>query len=367
MRTTGIKAALCRIPLPRPIVLGPVRITTRDIVAVRVLAEDGSHGDAIAYPRGMPLLETVKSLSRSFLDVDPHFRAGAVDAVLQGFVNTRPVYIRAAGLFEIALTDLACKAADLPLFKMLGAVRDKLPLMAVAGYFMHERSVDDIAGEVERRVDEGYARVKIMLHGADPHFDADLVQACARRAGGRLAVDAHWSWRSIPEAMRTIKRIDDAGLLFLEDPFGAGQNHLIPRLQGQMKTRLAAGEDMPDVDSLFALTDTVTSLRVDATTCGGITAAQSVTAAARMRGVEVLPHVFLPVHAHLGCASPAVAVGEIIPEDTGADPLHLLYARQLKVVDAMVHLTDDPGAGFALDWTQVEKYAAETFAADLDK
>jgi L-alanine-DL-glutamate epimerase-like enolase superfamily enzyme len=231
---------------------------------------------------------------------------------------------------------------------------------------MHERSVDDIADEVERRIDQGYARVKIMLSGADPDFDADLVHACAKRAEGRLAVDAHWSWRSIPEALQTIRRIDDAGLLFLEDPFGPGQNHLIGRLQGQMKTRLAAGEAMPDVDSLFPLTDTLTSLRVDATTCGGIAAAQSVTAAARMRGVEVLPHVFLGLHAHLGCASPAVAVGEIIPEETGADPLHLLFARRVKVVDAMAHMTDEPGAGFALDWHQVERYAVETVAADLD-
>lgn len=367
MKTVGIKAALCRIPLPRPIVLGPVRITTRDIVAVRILAEDGSHGDAIAYPRGMPLLETVKSLSRSFLGVDPHYRTGLVDLVLNGFVNTRPVYVRAAGLFEIALTDLACKAAELPLFKMLGAVRDKLPLMAVAGYYMHERTVEDIADEVESRIDEGYARVKIMLHGNDPDFDTTLVMACAKRAGARLAVDAHWSWRSIPEAMQTIRRIDDAGLLFLEDPFGAGQNHLISRLQGQMKTRLAAGEDMPDVDSLFALTDTLTSLRVDATTCGGISAAQSVAAAARMRGAEVLPHVFLPLHAHLGCASLAVAVGEIIPEQTGADPLHLLFERQVSVVDATACMTDEPGAGFALDWTQVERFAAETFAAQVER
>lgn len=62
-----------------------------------------------------------------------------------------------------------------------------------------------------------------------------------------------------------------------------------------------------------------------------------------------------------------MAVWEITPEETGADPLHLLFAGQVKVADAMAQLTDDPGAGLALDWSKVEKYRAQTLAAHLDK
>ena len=63
MKITEIRIAECRLPLPRPIRLGPVEIRTRDFVAVRVYTDGGIMGDALGYPRGTALFESLKRMA----------------------------------------------------------------------------------------------------------------------------------------------------------------------------------------------------------------------------------------------------------------------------------------------------------------
>ena len=236
--------------------------------------------------------------------------------------------------------------------------------MAVGGYYLNERSIDDVCDEMRALVDTGHQRVKIMLSGADPDFDRRYVDAVASVTEGRLGADAHWSWRSVPQALRTCSLIDQAGLLFLEDPFGAYQWPLAFQLQSHLKTPVAMGEDMPDEVSLFGLTDRLSVLRVDATTCGGIGSATDVIAAATLRGAAILPHVFGQLHAQLAGAFSGIEAVEYIPQVTGADPLSLILRRHLNIDDGMLAIDEEPGAGIELDWDEVEKYAVATFRVD---
>lgn len=357
-----VRLAECRIPLPRPIRLGPVEITTRDFVVMAVETADGRLGEALGYPRGTPLFDAAALVARRVIGTRASHRRATLGSYLAGAVNGRPAMVRAVSLYDIALGDLAARAAGLPLHHMLGALRDTVPLMAVAGYYLDQRTIDDVADEARALVDAGYDRVKIMLRGDDPDFDRRYVEAVSAAAPGRLAADAHWSWNTVAEAMRTIRAIDDAGLLFLEDPFGAYRNHLLADLQAQMRTPLAAGEDMPDADALAGLADAIPVLRVDATTCGGFTAALAVCEAAGLRGATVLPHVFAPVHGCLAGVSAAVEMCEVIPEQTGADPLGRLLRRLPRIEDGVLHIDQAPGAGVEIDWDAVERHATRTLA-----
>lgn len=363
MRVKGLVAAECKIPLPRPIKLGPVEIKTRDFVALRLTAEDGTFGDAIGYPRGTALFESVRLLSERLVDCDVHERRAFSENTLGSFVNGRPTFIKAASLIDIALWDIAAKLAQQPLFRLLGGSRREVPVMAVGGYYLNERSIEDVCEEVRALVDTGHQRLKIMLSGSDPEFDRRYVDAVTSVAGGKLGVDAHWSWRSLPQALRTCRLIDDAGLLFLEDPFGAYQWPLAFQLQSHLKTQVAMGEDMPDDVSLFGLTERLSVLRVDATTCGGVGPAIDVIGAATLRGAAVLPHVFGQLHAQLAGAYSGIEAVEYIPETTGADPLSLILRRNLKIANGMLSIDEEPGAGIELDWAGVERFQVNSFEA----
>jgi len=366
VRTTRLQAAECSVPLPKPIRLGPVEIFNRDFVVLRLHAKDGLYGDAIGYPRGTPLLESVSRLSRRFLDVDPFLRRQAVDRVLGSLVNGRPSYIRATSLFEIALTDIACKVMGAPWYKLMGGVRNTAPVMVVAGYYLDSRTIDDVVREVSGLLEAGFPRIKINLLGTDPVFDARYVEQVNRVAEGHLAADAHWSWNSVAAAISGFRRLDEAGLAFLEDPFGPYRNDWVADLAAQIKTPIACGEDMPDTGSLLRLTDHARYLRVDATTCGGIGAAFGVSEAASLKGATILPHVFLPLHAQLAGCCPGVEMAELVAQSSGADPLDLLLLRMPPIENGFVHIDQTPGLGIELNWSNVEKYCVNSVAIDLE-
>jgi L-alanine-DL-glutamate epimerase-like enolase superfamily enzyme len=357
MKITRILLAEAKIPLPKTLRLGAVAIDTRDFVGVRIETDAGIFGDSLGYPRGTPLVDALGRVANGLIGTDPLMRRQGLHAFELANATSRPVYSRALSLIDIALWDISAKVAGLPLYRMLGGLRSKVPVTAVAGYYMDTRSVDDIADEVAKRIDEGYARVKVMLKGDDPEFDLRYVQGVTRRAPGRVAADAHWSWSSLTEAMRFCRTIDDAGLAFLEDPFAPQDGELTAALQQRLKTPIAAGEDVVDMRSMRRLAEGISVLRVDATTCGGITGALAALQVANMGGCTVFPHVFAPLHLQLACAFPQVEGVEYIPTESGADPLETLLLRPPVVADGWMTASEEPGAGLELDWPRVEASA----------
>lgn len=359
MRITRVLVALVRVPLPHELRLGPVRIATRDYVALRVETDAGVHGDALGYPRGTPLLEACVRVARGLPGRDALMRREALLGFEQANVTSLASYSRALSLVDIALWDIACKVAGLPLYKMLGGLRARVPVTAVAGYYMDRRPLQDIADEVASRIDEGFARVKVMLKGDDPEFDLRYVQAVTSRAPGRVAADAHWSWTTLTEALRVCRLMDDAGLAFLEDPFAPQAVELTTALAGRLRTPLAAGEDVPDARALHRLAGSVAVLRVDATTCGGVTGALAALQAAALAGCSVLPHVFAPLHAHLACAFGQIEAVEWIPAASGADPLQALLLHPPGTHDGQWVVSEEAGCGLELDWSRVQEQSQQ--------
>jgi L-alanine-DL-glutamate epimerase-like enolase superfamily enzyme len=353
MKIKSIRIAELKVPLPRVLRLGSVQITTRDFVAVRIETDADVCGDAFGYSRGTPLFETLARASQGLIGTDPLLRRMGLQAFELANSTSRPMFARALSMLDIALWDMAAKVAGLPLFRLLGGLRTSAPVTAVAGYYMDQRPIAAIADEVAMRIDQGYPRVKVMLKGDDPAFDLGYLRAVTERAPGRVAADAHWSWSSLTEALRVMRPLDDLGLAFLEDPFVAQDVELTASLQSKLRTPIAAGEDVSDARAMSRLAAGVAVLRVDATTCGGITGAIAAMHAAHFGGCSVLPHVFAPLHLHLACAFPVVEGVEFIPPESGADPLEALLARPIVVTDGHMKVDEEPGAGTELDWTRV--------------
>lgn len=360
MKVVKIEAAECQLPILHPIKLGPVTIQTRDFVALRLTTNAGVVGDALGYTRATPLLQTVEHIASLFIDADPLERAAITHDFQRAHVNGGPAFVRAVSLFDIALTDAAAKFLNVPLYKLLGGNRTEIPVLAIAGYYLNERSPESVRDEVSRLIGDGFPRTKIMLSGSDAAGDRYLAELCTDAAKGALAVDAHWAWQSVAEALETCRRLDDLGLLFLEDPFGPNRPTHLARLQALLRTPIAAGEDSIDANALDAIGNAALVLRVDATTCGGIEAATHAIHAASAAGCDILPHVHHHLHAQIAGAMPQIRFVEVIPEQTGADPAHLLLAETPTLKNGHVRLTGSPGAGCNLHWPNVERYAVRS-------
>ena len=74
LQITKVQIAECGIPLPYVLRLGPVEIRTRDYVLLRVELTQRVFGEAIGYPRGTPLFDTLSSMARRILGKDSRMR-----------------------------------------------------------------------------------------------------------------------------------------------------------------------------------------------------------------------------------------------------------------------------------------------------
>jgi L-alanine-DL-glutamate epimerase-like enolase superfamily enzyme len=357
MQISRVRLAECPMPLPHILRLGPVEIRTRDYLAVRIETDTGLFGDALGYPRGTPLFETLSNMARRILGGDVTMRRELLWNLEQSNVPGRAALTRGLSLLDIALWDIACKKAAQPLYQLLGGLRKQAAVTVVAGYYMDRRSIADVVDEVALLRDAGYERMKIMLKGDDPSFDRKYVSAVTEKAPGRIAADAHWTWNTLTEAKRLCRDLDRFELNFLEDPFAASDWRLTHELQGEITTPLAAGEDVFGPRALADLVGGIDILRVDATTCGGLTGAIEAIHIAAAAGKTVFPHVFAPLHLHLACAFPNVEGVEVIPQESGADPLHALLRECPIPKDGRLKPSEEPGAGISINWEAVEKAA----------
>jgi L-alanine-DL-glutamate epimerase-like enolase superfamily enzyme len=357
MKISRIQIAECRIPLPKVLTLGTTQVRTRDYVALRLETDSGLTGDALGYTRGTPLYESLEMVSRRVIGRDPLMRSELTASLQNANVPGRGAFPRAISLLDIACWDLLGKDAELPLFRLLGGLRREVGATAVAGYYMDLRTIVDINDEVEKLFDCGYSRVKIMLNGNDPDFDRAYLAAITKDPAGPVAADAHWSWATLTEAKRFCRDLDGFGLDFLEDPFAASDLQMTHELQKGLATPIAAGEDVQDARALRELIAGIGILRVDATTCGGISGAVEAVHHANGVGKSVFPHVWAPLHVHLACAFPCVEGVEVVPEHTGADPLEQLLRDLPRLQDGKFRPSEEPGAGIVLNWEAVKKAA----------
>ena len=357
MQISRVQIAECPISLPHVLRLGPVEIRTRDYVVVRIETDAGIFGEAIGYPRGTPLFETLSSMARRVLGADVQMRRRVMFDLEQSNIPARAALTRALSLIDIALWDIASKQAGQPLVQLLGRLREAAEATIVAGYYMDRRSISDVVDEISLLENAGCRRVKIMLRGDDAAFDQKYVSAAAGKMPGRVAADAHWSWSTLTEAKRICRHLDGFGLSFLEDPFAASDWRLTHQLRRELSTPIAAGEDVFGTRSISDLVSGIDILRVDATTCGGVTGAIEAINLAAAAGKTVLPHVFPPLHVHFACAFPNVEGVEVIPEESGADPLQQLLRNVPAIKDGEMSPSEEPGVGISINWEAAERLA----------
>jgi L-alanine-DL-glutamate epimerase-like enolase superfamily enzyme len=357
LKITKIQIAECGIALPYVLRLGPVEIRTRDYVLLRMETESGIFGEAVGYPRGTPLFEVLSNMGRRMLGKDARMRRQAMFALESSNVPARGGLTRGLSMLDVAFWDIAAKLSNQPLFQLLGGLRDAAEVTVVAGYYVDQRGVDDVVKEVRALDEAGCRRVKIMLKGDDRAFDLKYASAVAQAMPGRVAADAHWTWSTFTEAKRACLDLDDLGLNFLEDPFSAADIRWTHQLRRELKTPIAAGEDVFGPGVVGDLVSGIDVLRVDATTVGGITGAVEAIGIAAAAGRTVFPHVFAPLHVHLACAFPNVEAVEWITKESGADPLDKFLRRLPVMREGKMAPSMEPGAGISIDWDAVERVA----------
>jgi L-alanine-DL-glutamate epimerase-like enolase superfamily enzyme len=354
-RVVAADVTVAAVPLEWPIHLRGEAIREREYVVLRLRTDSGLEGAAIGYTRGLPVAPALDRFAASIVAND------AAPVLDRGEQSSSPD-VRASSLVEIALWDVAARRAGLPLWRLLGAARPRVPVLAVGGYFPERRTLADVQAELQRLAEQGFRHVKVHAHEPEP--------VAARRAAlpddVELAVDVGMRFRGLDEALAGCRPLDGLGLGFIEDPFPPECTNLTRALAEELETPVAAGEDTGPaaLQELVAAADVV---RIDATTSGGIGAVAAVALGAEEAGKRVLTHAFVELHGQVAGGLVPVSLAETIPYDSGANPVDRLLAETQPIERGELVLSERPGHGLLVDWDAVAHYARTTHTHDRDR
>lgn len=262
-----------------------------NILVVRVETEDGlvGYGEAFSYN----CLRAVKAavdemVAPAVIGKSAANIAGMMYELQQGLhlFGRYGITMFAISGLEIALWDLAGKAAGLPLHRLLGGpAREAIP--AYASLFRYGIS-EVVAHNCKTAQEEGYRYVKL-------HETQEPEVAIARETlgdGVPIMVDTNCPWTPT-QALENALRLKPYDLYWLEEPiFPPEDFSSLARLQAQSGVRLAAGENACtayEFDKMFEA-GAVTFAQPSVTKVGGVSEMMKIATLAAARGVSMMPH-----------------------------------------------------------------------------
>jgi L-alanine-DL-glutamate epimerase-like enolase superfamily enzyme len=365
MIVTGVRVVTCDVPLPRPIVMGDLRFESREYVVVAIETDAGVTGIGFGMTRNAPVGAIVaRNIAPHVLGEDPLMTEALWERMYfrNLTIGGRGIFMRALSAVDIALWDIKGQVAGLPIWQLLGGVRQRCPISIAGGYPLAGRDDADLAREMDDYATRGFATVKIAV--GDLATDTSRIRVAGEALAGRsrLAYDAHWAWRNLFDVVPTVRGWADLGLSFREDPFAPELVSLAPELKAATGIPLALGEDAVGrwaFDRLMADTNPDV-LRIDATTMGGLSEAVKVCALAATRRRPVIPHVFPEIHVHLAAAFPIVSAVELTLPEYEIEGLYRLFRDWVTIEDGELLAPTAPGLGYELDWGSVDQYTVDT-------
>lgn len=257
---------------------------------------------------------------------------------------------------DIALWDIAGKAAGLPLARLLGGGTGTL-LPAYSSLFFL-RDADLVTDHVRRSLDLGYRWIKL-------HETGVAEVGAAREAAGDgvpLMVDVNCPWTP-EEAKRMALALEEFELHWLEEPVFPPEDFAsLARLRRETGVPLAAGENWcTGVQFAQALAaGAIDYAQPSVTKVGGITEFRKVAALSEAAGVQIMPHspYFGPgflATLQLAGALPNPGLIErffITPEAS-------LYGDWIDPVDGGFRIPDGPGLGLEPDQDVIREYRVD--------
>ncbi|MEU6775750.1 o-succinylbenzoate synthase [Streptomyces sp. NPDC046759] len=189
----------------------------------------------------------------------------------------------AKAALETALLDAELRSYGMPLAVHLGAVRDRVPAGVSVGI---KNSLPELLDDVERYLAEGYVRIKLKI---EPGWDVEPVRAVRERFGDALPlqVDANTAY-TLADAER-LRRLDEYGLLLIEEPLEENNLHAHAQLQKRLTTPVCLDESLHharDTASAIAM-DACRVVNVKPARVGGYLEARRVHDVAHAHGVPV--------------------------------------------------------------------------------
>jgi o-succinylbenzoate synthase len=249
LTVSAVELRLVELPLVEPFETSFGVETTRLVFLVRMEAA-GSAGFGEIVAGRDPLfsyetVETARHVLREFLVpalVQRPLTSLADLAVRLARFRGHPM--AKAGL-ELAFVDLVARLRDQPLSRVLGGTRARVPVGVSLGI---QKTLPALLERVERHLVLGYQRIKLKIK---PAWDVEVVREVRRcHPGILLSVDANAAYTLADRDH--LARLDDMGLLMIEQPLAHDDLVEHAELQRSLRTALCLDESITGLSAARA-------------------------------------------------------------------------------------------------------------------
>ena len=333
-------------------------------VVVRVKTDEGLEGVAGAstYLGATGVAAAVAEMKPLLIGEDPLYREKIWQRLNEVSILMVPAH--SIAVLDCALWDLAGRAAGLPVYKLLGAQRDRVTAYASS---LTYSTLADFQREIDAYLKSGFRALKLHVWG-DPDRDIELCTAIRKQVGPAipLMVDAVGSY-SLNDALRVGRKLDELGYEWFEMPLRDSHIAAYKTLADALDIAVTSGEVHTRTyqeAANYLTTGAWDILRIDALISGGITATKKAAALAEALGLRCEIHSFGYT---LNQAANLQVIGSVANSQYFECPMPLgeYGAGMLDVInlepDGTVCVPNKPGLGVEVDWEKMDAMTVARF------
>ncbi len=269
----------------------------------------------------------------------------------------RTASLAAIGAIDVCLWDINGKVAGLPIHRLLGTCKEKVPVYSSTAY--HEK-MENYAEEAVRFKEMGWSAHKIHPHG-DPMLDIEISKVVREAVGSdmKLMLDSMWSYQ-YEDALRVGRAIEDLNFYWYEDPLVEEDIYNYVKLHQKLDIPIMSTEYAPG--RFYGMTQWITRyatdiLRGDVAVTGGITPLVRLCHLAEGFNMKCEIHhggnsLNNVANLHVTMAVPNCEFFEFFP-CTGSNMYGLVDDIQFD--NGYVQAPEKPGLGYEIDWDLVRR------------
>jgi L-alanine-DL-glutamate epimerase-like enolase superfamily enzyme len=362
MRITSVRTHIVELPADEPLANAPENPQAkRPFVTLELGTDGGIEGVGVTFFGAAltgALKHAVDALGALIVGDDP-LRPEAIVRKLRdaaGYAGPAGVFTLALSAIDMALWDIKAKVANLPLWRLLGGARERVPTYA-SGALMRGLPLERAAAAAHRLVETGFREVKMQLAlpgETSPEREIERVRVIRESLGPDVAlmVDINQRWRP-EQAMDMGRRLEGFNLGWLEDVTVADDFAGLARVAAALSTPVTGGEYLWGIAPFRHMLEarSVDIVMIDLVRVGGITQWLKVAGMAEAFNLPVVSHLIPEVHVHLIGAMPHGLTVEYMPW------LARLFEEVPQPVKGELAMPSAPGLGLKLDRAALKRFA----------
>jgi L-alanine-DL-glutamate epimerase-like enolase superfamily enzyme len=356
MKITAIDACVLTVPTPKPMAL---EFPHHKLVVAEIATDEGIRGLGYSLSFGGGGAESVlvyleTRLKPLLIGEDPLAVERLWEKMYRGDRGVRRVGIAGMALsaLDIGLWDIAGKAAQLPLYKLWGAVTDRIPCYGSGGWGKY--SERDLIAEAERYAGMGCRYYKMKIHDADPLANRKRVEAVRKALGPgvRMMVDVNQKLDVLGN-QRQAAVLEDLDLVWYEEPVSSDDNYSCSLVSQSINIPVATGENHYNRYEFRDLIErkAASYLMPDVCRANGFSETLKIGHLAAAHGVAVSPHVVYEISIQI-CGALANGFLVELMDWMPPDLFEVIPACQ----DGHIRIPERPGHGMTLQPGAIAKY-----------